>query len=113
MLKIKKNTNSIDPHSIQQAIKNINKDTQIEKLLKEISTLSKEIIKLRSENADLRSRVSLIYSLEQNYKCAKETINEIRDQTNKIIYDKDEEHRKLKKKNRANGTRKNFRKFKP
>ena len=98
MLKIKKNTNPTDPNSIQQAIKNINKDTQIEKLLKEISTLSKEIIKLRSENADLRSRVSLIYSLEQNYKCAKETINEIRDQTNKIIYDKDEEHRKLKKK---------------
>ena len=80
----------------QQKVKNLNKDSMIKKLQKEISILSKEIIRLRADNADLRSRVSLIYSMEQNYKSVQETINEIRDQTNKIINNKDDEHKKLK-----------------
>ena len=80
----------------QQKVKNLNKDSMIKKLQKEISFLSKEIIRLKADNADLRSRVSLMYSMEQNYKSAQETINEIRDQTNKIISNKDDEHKKLK-----------------
>ena len=83
-------------HLSQQKIKDLNKDFIINKLKKELATLSKELIKLRTENAELRSRVSLINSYEQNYKIAKETINEIRDQTNKIICKKDDEQRKLK-----------------
>ena len=83
-------------HLSQQKIKDLNKDFIIKKLQKELATLSKELIKLRTENAELRSRVSLINSYEQNYKIAKETINEIRDQTNKIICKKDDEQRKLK-----------------
>jgi cell division protein FtsB len=83
-------------HLSQQKIKDLNKDFIIKKLQKELATLSKEAIKLRTENAELRSRVSLINSYEQNYKIAKETINEIRDQTNKIICKKDDEQRKLK-----------------
>ena len=98
MSKLKKEAISINDYLSQQKenIDNINKDSLIKKLNKEITALSKEIIKLRAENADLRSRVSLIYSLEQNYKSARETINEIRSQTNKIIFDKDEDQRKLK-----------------
>ena len=65
----------------QQIIKELNKDSLIKKLQNEIISLSKEIIQLRTENGDLRSRVSLIYAIEQNYKIAKETIGEIRDQT--------------------------------
>jgi len=80
----------------QQIIKELNKDSLIKKLQNEIISLSKEIIQLRTENGDLRSRVSLIYAIEQNYKIAKETIGEIRDQTNKVIRDKDDEQRKLK-----------------
>ena len=95
---IEKDSNTINQYLSQQTVKNVNKDSLIKKLQKEISLLTKEIIKLRAENANLRSRVSLIYSMEQNYKCAKETINEIRDQTNKIIFDKDEEQRQLKTK---------------
>ena len=83
-------------HLSQQKIKDLNKDFIINKLKKELATLSKELIKLRTENAELRSRVSLINSYEANYKIAKETINEIRDQTNKIISKKDDEQRKLK-----------------
>ena len=83
-------------HLSQQKIKDLNKDFIINKLKKELATLSKELIKLRTENAELRSRVSLINSYEANYKIAKETINEIRDQTNKIICKKDDEQRKLK-----------------
>ena len=100
MSKIKKETISIDAYLSQQKenVNNINKDSLIKKLNKEITALSKEIIKLRAENADLKSRVSLLYSLEQNYKSARETINEIRSQTNKIIFDKDEDQRKLKNK---------------
>ena len=90
--------NKINPYLSQQNIKDLNKDLLIKDLQNDIITLSKEIIKLRTDNADLRSRVSLIYSMEQNYKSAKETINEMRDQTNKIISNKDEEHRKLKMK---------------
>ena len=82
----------------QQKVKNLNKDSMIKKLQKEISILSKEIFRLKADNADLRSRVSLIYSMEQNYKSAQETINEIRDQTNKIISNKDNEQKKLKSK---------------
>ena len=82
----------------QQKVKNLNKDSMIKKLQKEISILSKEIFRLKADNADLRSRVSLIYSMEQNYKSAQETINEIRDQTNKIISNKDDEQKKLKSK---------------
>lgn len=87
---------SFNVHLSQQKIKDLNKDFIINKLQKELVTLSKELIKLRTENAELRSRVSLINSYEQNYKIAKETINEIRDQTNKIICKKDDEQRKLK-----------------
>ena len=83
-------------HLSKQKIKDLNKDFIINKLQKELTTLSKELIKLRTENAELRSRVSLINSYEANYKIAKETINEIRDQTNKIISKKDDEQRKLK-----------------
>lgn len=83
-------------HLSKQKIKDLNKDFIINKLKKELANLSKELIKLRTENAELRSRVSLINSYEQNYKIAKETINEIRDQTNKIIGKKDDEQRKLK-----------------
>lgn len=83
-------------HLSKQKIKDLNKDFIINQLQKELTTLSKELIKLRTENAELRSRVSLINSYEANYKIAKETINEIRDQTNKIISKKDDEQRKLK-----------------
>ena len=83
-------------HLSKQKIKDLNKDFIINKLQKELTTLSKELIKLRTENAELRSRVSLINSYEANYKIAKETINEIRDQTNQIISKKDDEQRKLK-----------------
>ena len=83
-------------HLSQQKIKDLNKDFIINKLQKELLILSKELIKLRTENAELRSRVSLINSYENNYKMARETINEIRDQTNKIICKKDDEQRKLK-----------------
>ena len=83
-------------HLSQQKIKDLNKDFMINKLQKELVILSKELIKLRTENAELRSRVSLINSYENNYKMARETINEIRDQTNKIICKKDDEQRKLK-----------------
>ena len=100
MSKIKKESMSINTYLSQQKenINNINKDSLIKKLNKEITSLTKEIIKLRGENKDLKSRVSLMYSLEQHYKSAKETINEIRSQTNKIIFDKDEDQKKLKNK---------------
>ena len=98
MSKLKDDSNSLDPNLSQQTLKNISKDALIKKLQKEISILSEEIIKLRADNANLRSRVSLIYSMEQNYKCAKETINDIREQTNKIIFDKDKEQQQLKTK---------------
>ena len=91
-----KGNKTYNVHLSQQKIKDLNKDFIINKLKKELATLSKELIKLRTENAELRSRVSLINSYEQNYKIAKETINEIRDQTNKIICKKDDEQRKLK-----------------
>ena len=91
-----KGNKTYNVHLSQQKIKDLNKDFIIKKLQKELATLSKELIKLRTENAELRSRVSLINSYEQNYKIAKETINEIRDQTNKIICKKDDEQRKLK-----------------
>ena len=91
-----KGNKTYNVHLSQQKIKDLNKDFIINKLKKELATLSKELIKLRTENAELRSRVSLINSYEANYKIAKETINEIRDQTNKIICKKDDEQRKLK-----------------
>ena len=91
-----KGNKTYNVHLSQQKIKDLNKDFIINKLQKELLILSKELIKLRTENAELRSRVSLINSYEQNYKIAKETINEIRDQTNKIICKKDDEQRKLK-----------------
>ena len=91
-----KGNKTYNVHLSQQKIKDLNKDFIINKLKKELATLSKELIKLRTENAELRSRVSLINSYEANYKIAKETINEIRDQTNKIISKKDDEQRKLK-----------------
>ena len=46
-------------HLSKQKIKDLNKDFIINKLQKELTTLSKELIKLRTENAELRSRVSL------------------------------------------------------
>jgi hypothetical protein len=88
--------NQVSPYQSQQKIKDLNKDLLIKNLKNEIISLSKEIIKLKADNADLRSRVSLIYSMEQNFKSAKETINDMREQTNKIINDKDQEQRKLK-----------------
>ena len=91
-----KGNKTYNVHLSQQKIKDLNKDFIINKLKKELATLSKELIKLRTENAELRSRVSLINSYEANYKIAKETINEIREQTNKIISKKDDEQRKLK-----------------
>ena len=91
-----KGNKTYNVHLSQQKIKDLNKDFIINKLQKELLILSKELIKLRTENAELRSRVSLINSYEANYKIAKETINEIRDQTNKIICKKDDEQRKLK-----------------
>ena len=90
--------NQISPYQSQQKIKDLNKDLLIKNLKNEIISLSKEIIKLKADNADLRSRVSLIFSMEQNFKSAKETINDMREQTNKIINDKDQEQRKLKMK---------------
>jgi hypothetical protein len=88
--------NQVSPYQSQQKIKDLNKDLLIKNLKNEIISLSKEIIKLKADNGDLRSRVSLIYSMEQNFKSAKETINDMREQTNKIINDKDQEQRKLK-----------------
>jgi len=88
----------VNAYLSQEKIKNLNKDSLIKKLQKDITLLSKEIIRLRTDNADLRSRVSLIYSMEQNYKSAQETISEIRDQTNKIISNKDNEQKKLRMK---------------
>ena len=46
-------------HLSKQKIKDLNKDFIINKLKKELATLSTELIKLRTENAELRSRVSL------------------------------------------------------
>jgi hypothetical protein len=88
----------VNAYLSQEKIKNLNKDSLIKKLQKDIALLSKEIIRLRTDNADLRSRVSLIYSMEQNYKSAQETISEIRGQTNKIISNKDNEQKKLRMK---------------
>ena len=88
----------VNAYLSQEKIKNLNKDSLIKKLQKDITLLSKEIIRLRTDNADLRSRVSLIYSMEQNYKSAQETISEIRGQTNKIISNKDNEQKKLRMK---------------
>ena len=88
----------VNAYLSQEKIKNLNKDSLIKKLQKDITLLSKEIIRLRTDNADLRSRVSLIYSMEQNYKSAQETISEIRSQTNKIISNKDNEQKKLRMK---------------
>ena len=90
--------NHIEPYKSQQNIKEKNKDLLIKNLKSEIVTLSKEILKLKTDNADLRSRVSLVLAMEQNFKSAKETINDMREQTNKIICDKDQEQRKLKMK---------------
>ena len=98
MSKIKNEPKLINSYLSQQNVKNVNKDSIISKLKKEVASQSKELIKLKAENADLRSRVSLIYSSEQNYKAAKEIINEIRDQTNTIIKNKDEEQKALKNK---------------
>ena len=71
----------------------INKDS-----LKTINDLLSENIKLKAENAELKSRLNVRTSLERNDKSLTELIHEMREQNNKIISEKDEEGRKMMKK---------------
>ena len=64
---------------------------------KTMNDLLSEIIKLKAENAELKSMIKTRNSLDQNYKSLTELIHEMREQNNKIIIEKDEEGRKLKK----------------
>ena len=71
----------------------INKDSQ-----NTINDLLSENIKLKAENTELKSRLNVRTSLEKNDKSLTELIHEMREQNNKIIIEKDEEGRNLKKK---------------
>ena len=63
-----------------------------------IDKLLSQIMKLKSENADLKSRINLKESLDKYDKSLTELIHEMREQNNKIISEKEEEGRNLRKK---------------
>ena len=61
-----------------------------------IDKLLSQIMKLKSENADLKSRINLKESLDKYDKSLTELIHEMREQNNKIISEKEEEGRNLR-----------------
>ena len=65
---------------------------------KTIDKLLSQIIKLKSENSELKSRINLKESLDKYDKSLTELIQEMREQNNKIIIEKEEEGRNLRKK---------------
>ena len=71
-------------------------DINIEENPKSINDLMAEIMKLKSENEELKSRISVINSIEKNDRSLTELIQEMREQQNKIIMGKEEEGRKLR-----------------
>ena len=71
-------------------------DINIEEKQKTIEDLKAEIMKLKSENEELKSRISVMNSIEKSDKSLTELIQEMREQHNKIIMEKDEERRKLR-----------------
>ena len=63
-----------------------------------IEKLLSQIIKLKSENSELKSRINVQASVEKYDKSLIELIREIREQNNKILLEKEEEGRNLRKK---------------
>ena len=63
---------------------------------KDVGELLSEIMKLKSENADLKSRINLHESLDKCEKSMTELIHEMREKNNKMMMEKDEEGRKLR-----------------
>ena len=63
---------------------------------KKIDDLMDEIMKLKSENAELKSRLSVKNYLDVNDKVLTELIHEMREQNNKMLMEKEEEGRKLR-----------------
>ena len=63
---------------------------------KDVDELLSEIMKLKSENADLKSRINLHESLDKCEKSMTELIHEMREKNNKMMMEKDEEGRKLR-----------------
>ena len=71
-------------------------DTNKEENSKKIDDLMDEIMKLKSENAELKSRLSVKNYLDVNDKVLTELIHEMREQNNKMLMEKEEEGRKLR-----------------
>ena len=71
-------------------------DINKEEKEKNINDLMNEIMKLKSENSELKSRLSVKKYLEDNDKALTELIQEMRDQYNKMVMEKEEEGRKLR-----------------
>ena len=65
---------------------------------KTIDNLLSQIMKLKSENSDLKMRINLKESLDKYDKSLTELIHEMREQNNKNILEKEEEGRNLRKK---------------
>ena len=65
---------------------------------KTIEKLLSQIIKLKTENSDLKARINLKESLDKCDKSLTELIHEMREQNNKVIIEKEEEGRNLRKK---------------
>ena len=65
---------------------------------KTIDNLLSQIMKLKSENSDLKMRINLKESLDKYDKSLTELIHEMREQNNKNIIEKEEEGRNLRKK---------------
>ena len=63
-----------------------------------IDNLLFQIMKLKSENSDLKMRINLKESLDKYDKSLTELIHEMREQNNKNIIEKEEEGRNLRKK---------------
>ena len=72
-------------------------DIKLEEKPKSIDELNYEIIKLKSENEELKKIISAKNSIERKDKALTELIQEMREQNNKMIMEKDEEGRKLRK----------------
>ena len=73
-------------------------DIKLEENPKSVDELKLEIINLKSENEELKRRISAKNSLEKKDRALTELIQEMREQNNKIIMEKDEEGRKLRQK---------------
>ena len=71
-------------------------DIKTEEAQPNIDDLKEEIMKLKSENSELKSRLFVKDSTEKNDRSLTELIHELREQNNKIILEKDEEGRKLR-----------------